>query len=105
MLDVFSGRSNPIWQMTFDEDTQLRRRVQGLTKPAPAFDIPQAGWRGFVVFGNGLPGGEQIWLRVKDDVVEVLSQAWRDTTGIESFLEGQARHLGHGALLDHARKH
>ena len=104
VLDMFSGRPNPTFGLAPNEAAELAARARALSVPSVAPPGPQAGWRGFVVLGDGLPGSEPILLRVKEKVVEMQNGAWQDSTGIEALLETSARRHGYGALLDEARK-
>ncbi|MBB6408782.1 hypothetical protein [Mesorhizobium sangaii] len=104
VLDMFSGRPNPSFGLAPNEVAELGARARALSVPSAAPAWPQAGWRGFIVLGDGLPGSEPIWLRVKEKVVEMQSGTWQDSTGIEALLEASARRHGYGALLDEARK-
>ncbi|PZV34680.1 hypothetical protein [Mesorhizobium kowhaii] len=104
VLDLFSGRPNPSFRLAPNEVAELAARARALSVPSAAPAVPQAGWRGFIVLGDGLPGFEPIWLRVKEKVVEMQGGAWQDSTGIEALLDTSARRHGYGALLDEARK-
>ncbi len=103
MLDVFSGRPNPGWRLTQGEAAELAAHVAALSVPAAPLGPPRAGWRGFLVLGDGPPGMEPVWFRVKDDVVELHGRAWRDASGIATMLESAARRHGFGPLLDEVR--
>lgn len=50
-LDIFSGRPNPVWELTAAERAKLKSMVRGASPSQSTIDVPGLGYRGFVVHG------------------------------------------------------
>jgi len=101
-LDVFAGRPNPHWVLSPEAESELRQMIDRLQEPAEPVP-PRLGYRGFVVLTR-----TDAWsrsARVLDGTVSVEAGSFRDTEGIESWLERQAEHAGLGEVLDAALAH
>jgi hypothetical protein len=96
-LDVFSGRPNPVWQISAATAGDLLKRLQSSPPATGSLVVPDLGYRGFI-------------LRIEGNMFRVFngqiltvgsghSQARADKTGIESELAAQARAKGYGAAL------
>ena len=101
-LLVYSGRPNPIFELTPEEVDELVRRLDGLPSGAPAPEAPGLGYRGMMVTlsgtGDGLDRvtmyGGAIRLETSDGIETRL-----DTTSVESWLLGLARQRGFADLI------
>ena len=105
-LLIFSGRPDPEWTPDPEAAQDLRERIRGaLGRERIHPTGPGAlGYRGFDVRGPGGEGEIPADLLVFRGVVTVQpgtrAAHWRDTTGVEQALIGQARRQNHGSLLD-----
>jgi hypothetical protein len=98
-LDAFSGRPNPVWQMTETEARDVAARLQYL---APSSDtLPQAtlGYRGFYL------RDDDSVLYITRGLVAVVkdgraSRVYRDMLGVEGALKRQARARSYGGIVD-----
>ncbi len=105
-LDVFSGRPNPTWPLTAEEQQELIAQVDRLASVTPGHAPAALGYRGFIVHRiervRSLP-----WLRVGVGTVQITkdreSRSYRDTVGIEEWFREQAIARGFGALVPSAR--
>ncbi len=103
-LDVFSGRSNPAWDLSAAERGELAARLAGLP---PADEPPAAdglGYRGFVISNPSGEGGLPTEIRVCGGRVSVRGAGGEyhalDAAGLEPWLTEQARREGHGDLVE-----
>lgn len=102
-LDVFSGRPNPSWTLSPDEEADLARRLSGL----PPSEAPPAaedlGYRGFTLSGAPVLEGMASDIRIANGVVTVSGEDVRhlvDVAGIEHWLADQARQRGYALLVE-----
>jgi len=104
ILDIFSGRPNPSWTLSADEERELALRLRGLPPgPAPA-EASGLGYRGFRLVapsaGSPLPP-EMI---VGDGTISVRDASglrhYLDHGGVEAWLRDQARRHGYGTLFE-----
>jgi hypothetical protein len=102
-LDVFSGRPNPSWSLSADEQQELVRRLQGLPSvdgPSPEGDL---GYRGFRLVSSAPKSALPSELVVTKGMVTIrdngATRHYLDANGIESWLLDQARRRGYGALV------
>ncbi|MBB5159108.1 hypothetical protein [Saccharopolyspora phatthalungensis] len=91
-LDIFSGRPNPAWEATPEEEAAIRAQVALLTDRSGTELSDRLGYRGFVVTDE--PHGRTI--RVQGPVVEVRAASgwtgWADPgRSFESTLAAIAR--------------
>jgi hypothetical protein len=57
-FDVFSGRPNPRWELTAEEDRELRQRLSTLPETRQGAILETLGYRGIVVAApNGVQTG------------------------------------------------
>jgi hypothetical protein len=102
-LDVFSGRPNPSWSLSADEEQELVRRLQGL----PSGDGPPTegdlGYRGFRLVARAPRSTLPSEVVVTKGMVTIRENGrtrhYIDANGIESWLLDQARRHGHGPLV------
>jgi len=60
VLDVYSGRENPHWNLTSGEEETFLKSFQALSRTDAEFTSPGLGYRGFIVEGTGLEGYDQV---------------------------------------------
>jgi len=104
ILDVFSGRPNPSWELTPQDAKELARRLTGL---APANRTPSAGglgFRGFTVANPDKMGSLPVQISVFNGVIGLSENGqityYSDTNDVEDWLISLARQQGYGAILD-----
>ena len=72
-LHVFSGRENPTWTLTDDQDKYITRQletVHDLTREKPTGVFGRLGFRGFSLSRNGAPAGQPLQMFVHEGVVD-----------------------------------
>jgi len=102
-LDVFSGRPNPSWFLSADEEQELVRRLQGLPSghgPSPEGDL---GYRGFRLVARAPKSNLPSEVIVTKGTVAIrdngATRHYQDANGIEAWLLDQARRHGYSALV------
>ncbi|HWQ18652.1 MAG TPA: hypothetical protein VN455_02665 [Methanotrichaceae archaeon] len=60
MLDVYSGRENPNWNLTSSEEETFLKSLQALNRTETEFASTGLGYRGFIVEGTGLKGYDRV---------------------------------------------
>jgi hypothetical protein len=104
ILEVFSGRPNPSWTFSADEEQELTRRLQGLPPSAQSPAEGDLGYRGFRIVDNSQPARSSTEIIVSKGVVTVRddrgTRHYTDANGIESWLVEQARRRGYGTLVE-----
>jgi hypothetical protein len=103
-LEVFSGRPNPSWTLSAEQEQELIRRLQSL----PPSDRSPAGgglgYRGFRIVNNSRRAQVPSEVVVAEGLVTVRddrgTRHHTDVNGIESWLVEQARQRGYGVLLE-----
>lgn len=114
-LQAFSGRDNPRFVLSADDEAELRRLIG---RCAPAIDAvrrpPRLGHRGLVVYGLTASGSWQPWFALADGVATtaVGPGAGRShpAPDVEAFLVDAAERSGlasllEGGLLNHRAPH
>jgi hypothetical protein len=103
-LEVFSGRPNPSWTLSTDEERELVRRLQGLPASVGSPTEGDLGYRGFRIVTLSKTAQLPSEVLVTKGVVAVRNERgtrnYIDASGIESWLLEQARRRGYGALVD-----
>jgi hypothetical protein len=103
-LEVFSGRPNPSWTLSTDEEQELARRLQGLSPSVASLAEGDLGYRGFRIVNSSRRAQLPSEVVVTKGVVAVRNDRetrhYTDANGIESWLLEQARRRGYGALVD-----
>jgi hypothetical protein len=103
-LDVFSGRPNPSWVLSSEEEQELTKRLAGL----PRTDRPPVaeglGYRGFLITNPERKSGVPAEVRVCNGFVmvrngEEASNAL-DLNGLERWFVEQAQKRGYADLTD-----
>ncbi|BDI05599.1 hypothetical protein CATMQ487_25690 [Sphaerotilus microaerophilus] len=102
-IDIYSGRPNPGWNPTPDEEVQLRRLLRRVTAPSEAPAPEDLGYRGFLVLDatDATSLGSQLRVyrgRIYSEA-RGARRAWADFGGVEDWLRQQAIHHGLGDLL------
>ena len=96
-LDVFSGRPNPSWDLSPEEEAELARRLTDLRPVEQAPPDPGLGYRGFLLSG---PSRQ---VRVYQGVLTITERGatrhYTDVHRIEAWLAGQAKARGFGDLV------
>ena len=97
VLDAFSGRPNPTWEIPEDKAATFLRRISSLPVSQAALSVPDLGYRGFVI------NSDSSIIRVYRGQVTVTRdgriQTFQDNNGIEKDLATEARAKGYGAIL------
>lgn len=103
-LNIFSGRPNPGWELTDDEAAEVRLRLRNLPD-SPRVPVEKLGYMGFILRRSGNDISSQIdEVRVYGGILSYYHDEGRityknDITGLESWLEDQARQKGYGHYL------
>jgi hypothetical protein len=104
ILEVFSGRPDPSWELTFQEASELARRLHGLTPTTPVPAEGQLGYRGMSLVNTDKVAGLPAQISVFKGIISLsengVTTYRNDTAGIENWLLGLARQQGYGATLD-----
>ncbi|SRR5258707_10349679 len=104
ILDVFSGRPNPSWELTLQEVSELARRLTNLTLTTRIPTEGGLGYRGFTIVNTDkiaeLPAQISAFNGVISCSENGYTTYYNDTTSVESWLIGLARNQGYGAILD-----
>src|SRR5215472_2176226 len=97
-LEVFSGRPNPSWTLSADEEKEFLRRLQGLAPSARSPSQGGLGYRGFRIINNSKEAQLPSEVVVANGIVTVRddlgSHHYTDSNRIESWLIEQARERG-----------
>src|SRR5207248_1561861 len=101
ILDVFSGRPNPSWELTPQEAQELVKRLTGLVPANRAPAQGGLGYRGFTIANPDKVAGLPAQIRVFNGVIGLSENGrttyYHDTHNVEDWLIGLARQQGHGA--------
>src|SRR5262245_27703538 len=102
-LDVFSGGSNPWWELTPSQAEELALRLQGMPTLGSHQHPSGLGYRGFVLRMVGESFDLFHEARVFGGVVIVecgqVAECFRDHRDVEGWLLEQARERGYGDLV------
>jgi len=102
-LQVFSGRPDPSWTISADEEQELVRRLQGLSAIIQPPAMGDLGYRGFHIINDAGEAQLPSEVVVMKGVVTVRDgqgiSHYTDANGIETWLLEQARRRGFGALV------
>ena len=103
VLDVFSGRPNPSWSLTSEQQRELTERLEDLDPCAEQPEPPGLGYRGFELSAPAAADGGQVRLRVFERTVVRVegdrTTCYHDDKGIEEWLIEQAHELGHAVPI------
>lgn len=106
-LDVFSGQSNPSWDLTEAEVTELKRRLEKLPSSQVGVE-PGLGYRGVIISNPQGLRGLSAEIRVYGNVVLVRGDTgdhfYQDVNGLEDWLLSLARQAGHAEILKEVGK-
>ena len=87
-LDMFSGRPNPVWQLTAEEIAQLEARLSDL-REAPGMTSDRLGYRGFVIRSRSGPD-----IRVYSGSIFFENAVYADVHDAEAWLVAYAERKG-----------
>ena len=96
-LDAFSGRSNPTWDLSSSEASELMATMASLPPVRAAVSPPGLGYRGFLVSWPGQSFRVYKGYVIAED--REVTDVYRDTAGIEGRLARDARGRGYGAAV------
>ena len=103
-LEIFSGRPNPVWQLTADECTAVMRLLEALPETSPAENTGGLGYSGFLLSVTPEEAGAKVYqVHVFQKIITVDSAGrkfYRDEHGLEKWLLQQASAKGYGAITD-----
>ena len=85
---MFSGRPNPVWQLTAEEIAQLEARLSDL-REAPGMTSDRLGYRGFIVRPRAGPE-----IRVYSGAIFVENKVYADVHHAEAWLVAYAGRKG-----------
>ena len=104
ILDVFSGRSNPSWELTSQEASELARRLIGLAPANRTLTEGGLGYRGLTVANPDKVVGFPVQIRVFHSVIGLWKNehvmCYSDQNHVEDWLLELARQRGYGDLVD-----
>ena len=102
-FDIFSGRPNPSWKMSFEEVVEVRSRLGPMIKTEKPPDEGGLGYRGFVISNSEKIPGIPIEIRVYKAILTVnenrSTSYYTDVNDIETLLIDQARKRGYEDLV------
>ena len=104
ILDVFSGRPNPSWELSDEEATVIAALLKDLPSAAPPPSESRLGFRGFAIDIPHGEAGARTHVRVGSGIVAVEGEGgqeryFQDTRGVERHLSDLAEQHGYGELL------
>lgn len=95
ILDIFSGRPNPMWNLSDDEIEKLKTNLKDLpsAKPRKRFGM---GYRGFIILNNAV-ADFPLKVEINDGVLAILDEERlvykEDANRIEEWLLNRVRSL------------
>ncbi|MEI6333904.1 MAG: hypothetical protein WCS87_05050 [Methylococcaceae bacterium] len=104
VLDVFSGRPNPSWNLSVEQLIELLELFKNLP---PADKLPPEnglGYRGLLLLNAGGAGGLPPHIRIYAGIVTMTNghvQSYRDIHNIEHRLLLQAAQQGYKDIVDY----
>lgn len=107
-LDLFSGRPNPMWELSAEEEAEVTTRLSHATPCQPPAVVAARGrtpgYRGIVLTSPRRADGTRGVVRVARGIIATGRGAKRrylaDSGDLEAWLLENARARGYGALLD-----
>jgi hypothetical protein len=107
-LDVFSGRPNPTWQLTPDEERELNGRMTSMstfTHQRPTGVVGGLGYRGFLITRHDLSFTSSGQVRVHEQIVDRGADVPNlvDHTQLDHFLLGTYRGTLQPDVLTHVQ--
>jgi hypothetical protein len=107
-MDIFSGRSNPTWQLTDEEEKKLNDRVLSLTTMThqrPSGVVGGLGYRGFAITRHDPAFAATGQVRVHESIVDRGADLPNlvDNTELEGFLLDTFRGHLEPDVLNHVR--
>jgi hypothetical protein len=104
-LLIFSGRRDPGWAVEGDALQELVERARAAVGGEPTYPTQPGGlgYRGFLIHHDDdalqIPREFVVFHGVVTERPGPRASHWRDSTGLESWLQDQARRQGHGEIL------
>lgn len=102
-LDVWSGRPNPTWTLTPEEEVELAKHLRDLEGIEKAVEPPALGYRGFVLSSPGrrlrVYRGTLVLTEVGEGGEDGATHVFADSNGLERWLAELAAKRGHGDLV------
>ncbi|MFX1510619.1 MAG: hypothetical protein ACFFBR_09965 [Promethearchaeota archaeon] len=97
VVDVYSGRPNPVLNCSESDMEEIRERLKDL-KPAKPNEPVRLGYRGFLILNTGQIKGIPAQMRVYDGVLAILTEKGKfqhhaDTNQLEKWLIHQTLEL------------
>jgi hypothetical protein len=116
VANIFAGRANPLIELSDDELTVLRRRLDAvrrqLIEPRERRDPPTLGYRGFLIFNPNREADLPLRVEVFGGAIAITDQAnipdstdparprlFKDSEGIEDWLLERAAERGYAEAI------
>jgi len=104
ILNVFSGRPDPSWELTSQDASELARRLLGLVPARQTLPESGLGYRGLIVANPDRLAGLPVQVLVFHGIIGIWNDehvlSYSDRNHLEDWLLELARQQGHGALVD-----
>jgi len=108
VLDIFSGRPNPTWQLSENQVDELKRKL-GTFPPAERKAPPGLGYRGVRVVNVGNIANIPDRIMAYDGVLGITEKGttkyYEDSNKIEEWLLDRAREQGYGEVIERFRQY
>ncbi len=96
ILDIFSGRPNPRWEVKIDNTNYFKNRLKELPNSEP-LDPPGLGYRGFIIKNMSKIPDIPIRFNVYNKVISFIEEGKRifqvDKNGLEDLLLNRATRI------------
>lgn len=106
-LNIYSGRRNPSWELSFSEIEELKQKMKMPLPSAKQKTAPQLGYRGFALINsNGIHDFPEL-VYVYSGVLGVKNRDtkisyYEDVNNIEQWFISQAHERGYGKTIEEA---
>lgn len=108
VLDIFSGRPNPTWELSDNQVDELRPKIRVSTSAKPKTP-PGLGYRGVRLINIGKVANIPDRIIAYDGVLSVTEEGktnyYEDINKIEEWLLDQAREQGYGEAIEKFRQY
>lgn len=108
ILDIFSGRPNPTWNLSENQIEELKTKI-GKFKPAEPKTPPGLGYRGVELVNIGKIENVPDQIIAYEGVLAItdkgMTKYYEDANRIEEWLLDQAREQGYGEIIKEFRKY
>lgn len=107
-FDVFSGRPNPVWDLSSDATLEFSRLVTGLPPSSHSLAEGGLGYRGFIIHNpskvvESLPDEVRVYRGIVRLTDGGQVKDYQDTRQLEHWLEEQARQQGYSDIINQIR--